>query len=93
MRGTAIRKVPGGKLLRVDVTYQDIIETLKITGDFFLHPEDVILEIEKALVGAHVPLSKTETISELSKILVENGAELIGATVEDVIDTLEEAIG
>ena len=33
--GTATRKVPGGKLLRIDVVYADTIQSLKLTGDFF----------------------------------------------------------
>jgi len=47
--GKASRKVPGGKLIRIKVVFSDIIESVQITGDFFLHPEDSLLKIEEAI--------------------------------------------
>ncbi|MBM3229095.1 lipoyl synthase [Candidatus Parvarchaeota archaeon] len=40
-----------GKLLKVFVEYDNHIRKIKITGDFFLHPEEKIVEIEQGLVG------------------------------------------
>ena len=42
MHGEATEKVPGGKLLRIKVDYEDKINTVVITGDFFAHPEECI---------------------------------------------------
>ena len=54
-------KVPGGKLLAAEISMKDgMIDKLKISGDFFMHPEAVIIDLEKALIGN--PVSKLETI-------------------------------
>lgn len=45
-------KVPNGKLLRCKATIQNgIITKILITGDFFIHPEDVIEKLEANLKG------------------------------------------
>jgi len=50
--GKAELKVPGGKLLRVSSTIKGgRIEEVRITGDFFMHPEDAIDELERRLKG------------------------------------------
>lgn len=48
-------KVVGGKLLRVDFCVESgVLKFVKISGDFFLFPQDSIFEIEKFLVGVRV---------------------------------------
>jgi hypothetical protein len=43
-------KAPGGKMVRVRLTEKDgRIETLKISGDFFLIPEESLPKLEKML--------------------------------------------
>lgn len=50
-------KVPDGKLIRLRADIEgNKIRKISITGDFFLHPEDKIFELEKVLVD--VELSK-----------------------------------
>ena len=50
--GRAELKVPGGKLLRVASTIRgERIEEIKITGDFFMHPEEALDVLEKKLQG------------------------------------------
>jgi hypothetical protein len=45
-------KVPNGKLLRLAVKFQgDTVRELKISGDFFLHPETGIELLERAAKG------------------------------------------
>jgi lipoate-protein ligase A len=46
-------KVPGGKLVAVDLDVQDgKLHEVKIAGDFFLEPDDALGRIENALAGA-----------------------------------------
>ncbi|MFH1409593.1 MAG: lipoate protein ligase C-terminal domain-containing protein [Nanoarchaeota archaeon] len=90
--GSATKKVEGGKLLRVDVEAKDSLDSVKITGDFFLHPEDTIEEMEEALLGEPVPLEKRKLVDKLNHILDKNEAKLIGISTEHIIDTLEEAL-
>ncbi len=50
--GKADYKVPGGKLIRVRVWHRNgIIEKVRFHGDFFIHPEEAIEELENGLVG------------------------------------------
>ena len=46
--GKAKYKVKGGKLIKVQLAKkEDRIEGIKITGDFFLHPEELIEQLAK----------------------------------------------
>ena len=45
-------KVPGGKLLVAETeTKGGVLTTVKLTGDFFMHPEEAINDLEDALTG------------------------------------------
>lgn len=78
MEGSATEKVPGGKLVRMKIDYDEKINSAKITGDFFLHPEESISEIENSLLG----ISKNETEENISKkvfeLVQEKNLQLIG---------------
>jgi len=78
------------KMLRLDVTYTDHIESLKITGDFFLDPEETLDQIITELTGITIPIQKDLLIRKTRYILDSNEAEMIRITVEDIINTLEE---
>lgn len=91
-KGTATRKIPGGKLIRIDVVFSDTLESVKITGDFFLFPEETLDQIELALKGANIPLDRLALTAKIDGALLENQAELVGVSPADVIDTLEEAL-
>jgi hypothetical protein len=75
-------KVRGGKLIKVQLTARgNAIEKVKITGDFFLHPEELIEEMEKMLEGH---LLDERDLAELIKVFIEkSGATLLGASPED----------
>jgi lipoate-protein ligase A len=80
-----------GKLLRLDVTYSEKIESLKITGDFFLHPEETLDQISEELTGVAVPIQKELLFRKIKYIMDSNEAEMIGITLEDILNTLDEA--
>jgi len=87
----ATKKIPGGKLVTVeweikkdaqsasDNTYGKI-SSIRITGDFFAHPEWCIEEIEKALVGKEISKIK-ETIEEK---ISKNSFQIIGFSADDI---------
>jgi lipoate-protein ligase A len=79
-----------GKMLRLDVTFEDHIETIKITGDFFLHPEDTLDQIVDQLIGISLPIQKELIVAQLNSIVEAKKAELIGITVQNIVDTLDE---
>lgn len=90
--GSATTKVSGGKLVRVEVSWSDRLETVKITGDFFLHPEEMIIEIEKQLIGLALPLDQETIVIKINNLLNQFQAQLIGASPTDVVNTLLEAM-
>ncbi len=79
-------KVPGGKLLRIKAEIQDgKIDKVMILGDFFVHPEDAIEEIEKSLYGC--PLNKNDILERINRI-ISRGVSIIGFSAEDVAEVL-----
>jgi lipoate-protein ligase A len=74
-------KVPGGKLLCVDAEFTlGRISRIRITGDFFLHPEEALDDIEKALVG----IRPEEAAARVSETLARRHAIFIGASADDI---------
>ena len=45
------KKIPNGKLLKLRVDFGKKINSITISGDFFIHPEEGIDLIEEALKG------------------------------------------
>ncbi len=84
-------KIPNGKLVCVSVEAQDSqVKEVKITGDFFLHPEDAIERIEKSLHDIPVDMDESEVASRIGAAL--EGAQLIGATPEDLARIFKKAV-
>ena len=80
--GKATYKVEGGKLIKVQILERDDkIHKIKITGDFFLHPEDLIEDLEKTLTGK--PLKEREIAESIRNLIQEREATLLGASPED----------
>lgn len=78
-------KVPGGKLLRISMDIEDgIIKSIKITGDFFLYPEESIEVLEKSLQGATL-----ESVEEILNSKVEEiGIKMVGVSVKDIVGAI-----
>ena len=80
--GKAEYKVEGGKLVRVQLETEDNkIKKVKITGDFFLHPEELIEELEKTVEGA--TLYEQVLADRIKAFMTKNKAVLLGASPED----------
>ncbi|MFH1470631.1 MAG: radical SAM protein [Candidatus Micrarchaeota archaeon] len=77
------------KLLKVRAEYSNRIEIVKITGDFFVHPEDGLAEIEKSLAGC--PINKNEIKARIEKAL-EN-CEAFGFDSDSLAEAIMGAIG
>ncbi|MCD6474336.1 MAG: hypothetical protein J7K47_05485 [Thermoplasmata archaeon] len=78
-------KVKGGKLIKCTLELDEgKIKRIKITGDFFMYPEDAIEKLEKALQG--IQFDEKEISRKVKEAL--NGVELIGATMEDFVDVI-----
>jgi lipoate-protein ligase A len=92
MIAAARKKVKEGKLVKVDVEFDEFIRKIKITGDFFLHPEDVIEKIEKSLTGMKKDASEEIIISKIQAIVEENDAQMIGIGSESLAEVIREAL-
>ena len=87
--GKASKKVSNGKLVRVEVTFEgDVIESVRITGDFFLHPEEALLDIETLLKG----ISIDEAEGKLEAFSKERQLEFVGLSPADIVLVLKEAM-
>ena len=85
--GQSTYKVPGGKMLKIQLSMSDeIIDHVTIMGDFFLHPEETVLKLEENLKGMK---PERETLTEvIQKVLDENDALLIGAEAKDISEAI-----
>jgi hypothetical protein len=83
--GKSILKVPNGKLLKIFLDYEDNkINKIKITGDFFIHPEETIEKLEKTLNG--VEFNSLE--KKIDDFFDNEDPQMFGIT----IDSLKKAI-
>ena len=83
------KKIPGGKLLRVEVEFKDsTIHSVRITGDFFLHPEGGLMIIEEALFRVEV-----EDMEQIIYDVVERESiEMLGVSPSDIAELIFEAL-
>ena len=83
-------KVPNGKMLKIKLeTEGEEIKSVVILGDFFLHPESTIEDIENALAGCKIDIQNiTATIKE---VLESSNSLLIGAQPSDIAKAIEMA--
>ena len=80
-----IYKAPNGKLLRLQVSVENgVIKNIKIAGDFYVHPEKAILDIERFLAGKKINNIK----SVLEKFLLNNNIIIIGFKPTDIFNVL-----
>jgi lipoate-protein ligase A len=84
-------KVPNGKLVCFSVEVEDgRVTSVRITGDFFLHPEDSIEKVEESLRGVPAEIDESDAASRIRDAL--GSAKLIGATPEDFARIFKKAI-
>lgn len=88
MQATESVKVPDGKLVRVAVTYDDTIEDVEITGDFFLEPPEALADLETAIEGQPADVSATDLAADIQAV----EADLIGFDAEDLATVTVEAL-
>lgn len=77
-------KVPGGKLVVVDVEADDErITAFRLSGDFFLEPDEALEQIDAAVLG----LPTTATAAEIGTAIrdgLPEGVTMLGLTPESV---------
>jgi lipoate-protein ligase A len=92
MEASSAYKVPGGKLVKIRLTYGPTIENIRILGDFFIHPESAIQKLEAKLTGLKSNLSEDELAAVLEEARRSEGAEMIGVDPKSIAHAIKMAI-
>ncbi len=95
MQGIHTEKVPGGKLLRIKVEFNpegELIEDVQMHGDFFIHPEEFVEDVEQLLVNLDQKDSEESITAALQRLVEDEGAELVGITPESIAKTFKTAL-
>ncbi|MFO7710456.1 MAG: lipoate protein ligase C-terminal domain-containing protein [Candidatus Woesearchaeota archaeon] len=79
-------KVLNGKLLQIEAEIEETIQSIRITGDFFVHPESALEDIERLLIGV-----KVEDVEKvLGDFIEKNDVEIIGFGPNDLAEALRK---
>ncbi len=85
-------KVPGGKLVVVDVVVEDgHLRQVEVSGDFFLEPAEALDDIVAALDGAPADADEDALARRIAARL-RPGAELMGFTPSAVAAAVRRAL-
>ncbi|OKK04441.1 lipoate--protein ligase [Streptomyces sp. CB03234] len=77
-------KVPGGKLVVVDLDAEDgVLRRVRVGGDFFLEPDEALLAIDGALEGAPADTDASGLAARIDAALPP-GTQMFGLTTEGI---------
>lgn len=83
----AIFKVPNGKLLKIFLDNTGgKISSIKITGDFFMYPEENAEKLESALAGCEIEGVALKTCIE--EFLKKTPTQFYGLDTESLVNTI-----
>jgi lipoate-protein ligase A len=89
---TVTRKVKGGKLVRLELRFEeDTVDLARLTGDFFIHPEEAIEPIEASIRACRKGEDEVAVRTRIQGAVDQSGATIIGFAVEDLASMFEEA--
>ncbi|MBI4043910.1 MAG: hypothetical protein HY393_03850 [Candidatus Diapherotrites archaeon] len=92
MQGASVLKVPNGKLVKARVDFVERLERVQITGDFFMHPEEGIANIEQALNGLKANSTSGELEKAIQRAVLLNQMELVGVDAESLARAVQMAV-
>jgi len=84
---TATTTTKLGKIVKIKLAYKQesqLIHSIRITGDFFVHPEETIEQLEQGLCG--VKLEKEDLKNKIQAIL--KNAEFFGFEIDSLVDII-----
>lgn len=82
----AERKVPGGKLVQMSIGDDGAV---RLTGDFFLHPEEALAGLESFLSSLHGK-DHAATAAAIKTYAERSGMMMIGVRPVDLAELLAE---
>ena len=87
MEGRSVLKVLGGKLIKTRLNHvRGKITSVRITGDFFAHPEEGIEMLESELVGAE--LDRDKLLGIIQGFVESNGVVLFGIDAVSLVSSI-----
>jgi lipoate-protein ligase A len=87
MEGKSAFKIPEGKLVKIELGFLfGKIKTVKINGDFFIHPEEGIEQLEKSLNG--IALDNESICAAIDNAAKKNSLQLYGVTAEGIAEAI-----
>lgn len=93
------KKIPNGKLLQVsfalspaDPPHLVQLQSFRITGDFFIHPEESISLIESIGRQWKFPSSRFDRLSLLQQAIQSQSIQIVGFSPQDLVELVEEAV-
>ena len=85
-------KMPGGKLVIVEFRLAgNRLSDVVVSGDFFLYPDEVLLDITGALEGMPADLVETGVAARV-RAAIPAGAELLGTSPEAIAIATRRAL-
>lgn len=93
MEKQIVYKVPGGKLLKISLSFDETtcrIDDIMISGDFFAYPEESIEELEQVL--KEKILDKKEIQEVIGLFIKDHNVEFIGVDASTLTDAILEAL-
>ena len=88
----AKQKVREGKVVKVEIECNELIRNVKITGDFFIHPEDILDELEKSIIGLGRSASIETITSNIKSKIADRDIQMIGISPESIALLIREAL-
>ncbi|NHJ48052.1 MAG: hypothetical protein FK733_09715 [Asgard group archaeon] len=89
MKYTSLRTKKG--VIELEITIDDNrISHIKLTGDFFIYPEEALEKFEQSLIGT-TP-NKVELDRVISKFYTDNKISSPGITQEDWVNVIIKAV-
>jgi hypothetical protein len=90
MKRKVLVEDPKGKFLKIFMDFDDTINDIVITGDFFAHPEQAIDDLQENLKGAKTDSGEIERI--LKDFFDEKGVRMYGISFEGLYNGIVECL-
>jgi len=86
-------KVPQGKLLKIYAEVdndKEILQSIRITGDFFAYPEESISELEDML--KETPFTEEDLFQTISTFIEDQHVQFIGIDAEGLTEAIMRCV-
>lgn len=90
MKSRVLVEDPKGKFLKISMDFNETINDIVITGDFFVHPEEAIDELQESLKGARTEPQVIRDI--LEEFFERQEVRMYGISTEGVLSGIMECV-